>query len=150
MWLHQCRAADEIKLDPNTLSLINAAWAQVQSGKWAVAILTGRGEIVPLKHNEDGASRPHCLAKMISASGLGSNHRYDSQRAGIHDKNFIADQDILKTAILRGIFNDRNRQPIKMNCSWNDPTNRGWELHVGQTLGLFATQRAPNFRMLFG
>jgi hypothetical protein len=38
---------DEIKLDPNTLSLINAACAQVQSGKWAVAILTGRGEIVP-------------------------------------------------------------------------------------------------------
>jgi len=37
---------------------------------------------------------------MISASGLGSNHRYDSQRAGIHDKNFIADQDILIVAIL--------------------------------------------------
>jgi hypothetical protein len=116
---------DEIKLDPNTLSLIKAACAQVQSGKWAVAILTGRGEIVPLKYNEDGASRPHCSVKIISASGLGSNHRYDSQRAGIHDKNFIADQDILIVAILRDIFHDRNRQPIKMNCSWNDPTDRG-------------------------
>ena len=78
-----------------------------------------------LKYNEDGASRPHCSAKMISASDLGSNHRYDSQRAGIDDENFVADQDIFIVAILRGIFQDRNRQNIKMNCSWNDLADRG-------------------------
>jgi hypothetical protein len=78
-----------------------------------------------LKYNEDEAGRPHCLAKMISASDLGSNHRYDCQRAGIHDQNFIADQDIIIAAILRGIFQDRNRQIITMNCSWNNRADRG-------------------------
>ncbi len=78
-----------------------------------------------LKYNEDGAGRPHCLAKMISASDLGSNHRYNCQGAGIHDQNFIADQDIIIAAILRGIFQDRNRQIITMNCSWNNRTDRG-------------------------
>src|ERR1700722_18472134 len=68
--------------------------------------------------NEGGVSRPHCLAKMTSACDLSVNHRYDSQRAGIHDEDLIADLDVFIAAILRGIFHDRNRQAVKMHCSW--------------------------------
>jgi hypothetical protein len=44
-----------------------------------------------LKCNEGGASRPHCSVGEMSASDLSGNHRDDSQRAGINDKNLVAD-----------------------------------------------------------
>jgi hypothetical protein len=56
---------------------------------------------------------------------LSVEHRYDSERAGIHDKYLIADQDVFIAAILRGIFHDRNRQDVKMHCSWNSFADLG-------------------------
>ena len=44
-----------------------------------------------LNRNEDGANRPHCSVGEMSASDLGGNHRDNSQRAGINDKNLVAD-----------------------------------------------------------
>jgi hypothetical protein len=44
-----------------------------------------------LKCNEGGAIRPHCSVGEMSASDLSGNHRDDSQRAGINDKNLVAD-----------------------------------------------------------
>src|ERR1700724_3592555 len=78
-----------------------------------------------MTYNEGGTCRPHCLAKMMSASTLSSNHRNDSERAGIHDEDLVADQDVFIAAILRGIFHDRNRQDVKMHCSWNSFADPG-------------------------
>jgi hypothetical protein len=46
------------------------------------------------------------VRRRMSVSDLGGNHRYDSQRAGIHDEDLIADQDIFIVAILWGILHD--------------------------------------------
>ena len=76
------------------------------------------------KNNEDDAKPPSLFGGRMFVSYLGRNHRYDSHRAGIHNKNLITDQDIFVAAILRGILHDRNRESIAMNCSRNSLTNR--------------------------
>jgi hypothetical protein len=74
--------------------------------------------------DEGGASRPHRSARTIHASNLGRNYRHDCQRAGVHDEIFIADQNIVVVAILRGIFHNRNRQIIELDCSRYDSADR--------------------------
>ena len=78
-----------------------------------------------LMHNEGGTCPPSLFDKDDVGSDLSVNHRYDSERAGIHDEDLIADQDVFITAILRGIFHDRNRQHVKMHCSGNNFADLG-------------------------
>jgi hypothetical protein len=68
---------------------------------------------------------PSLFGKDDVRCDLGVNHRNDSHRAGIHDEDLIADQDVFIAAILRGIFQDRNGQDVKMHCSWNSFADLG-------------------------
>jgi hypothetical protein len=56
--------------------------------------------------------------------GLAGNHRHDSECAGIHDQNFIANQNILIVLILRRIIHDPSWQSVKMNRSRNGLTDQ--------------------------
>jgi hypothetical protein len=55
----------------------------------------------------------HCAAlidpSFLSVSDLGRDHRYDSERTGVYDKNVIAHEDVFIAAVLRSIFEDPSR-----------------------------------------
>ena len=64
------------------------------------------------------------LPSWLPQSGSGRDHRDDSVRAGVYDKNIIADQDVFIVAVLRGVFHDPRRQPVKVNCPWDSLADR--------------------------
>src|SRR5437899_7110597 len=76
----------------------------------------------------------HCAAlidpSLLSVSDLGRDHRNDSERAGVHDKNVIAHQDVFIAAVLWSEFEDPRRQPVEMNRPRNGLANRDREAHV--------------------
>jgi hypothetical protein len=46
---------------------------------------------------------------LLSVSGLGRDHCNNFERAGIHDKNVIAHEDVFIAAVLWSIFEDRSQ-----------------------------------------
>jgi hypothetical protein len=86
----------------------------------------------------------------LSVSELGRDHRYDSERAGVHDKNVIAHQDVCIAAVFRSIFDDPRRKPVEMNRPRNGLANRDREVHVGERRNLFTPDGFPDLCVVLG